>query len=121
MAPVGADIAAKGRHLKAAARGHDRHGAVVDPGRHRPQARRLGQRDRLFGRGIGGDVDIVHGLAQQGVPDRAADQIGAVALRLQRPQHLLQRIVGQDLVGQPGHGCNLRARPSRIRAVAPQR
>ena len=88
-AAKGFHVAAEGRDLeRAAARDHG-DGAVLDPGRDRLQPRGEGQRGGLVGPGGGRDVDVVHRLAQQRVPDRAPHDKGGVGgERVQHPPQI---------------------------------
>ena len=90
---------------------------MLDPRGHRLQPRRPGEVHHLPGSRIGGDVDVLDRLAQQGIADRAAHDQRAV--RGQRPQHPAQGRIAHNRPWQP-HADSLFANASSTRAVAPQ-
>ena len=125
VAPEGLDIAAEGGDLEGTAAGHQRHRAVGQAGRHRFEPGRLRQGHHRLGRRVGGEVEIGHRLAEQGVAHAAADEERAVALRGERVADRDGLGGGEPVGGEPGHGpghgARIRSASVRIiRAVAPQ-
>ncbi len=64
-----------------------RHGAVVDAGRHALDAGRLGAADHFGGQRGGRDIDVADRNLQQRVADRAADHARFLAIAVQKPEH----------------------------------
>ncbi len=103
-AAVGLDIAAKRGHLEAPAVEHQRHRAVVDPGRHRLDPGRLGALHHRLGRQRGRKVYIGDRQAHQAVAHRPAGDARLAAIGIeQRKQPLQCRIGEPGLVRQVGH------------------
>ena len=119
VAPVGFHVAAEGGDLVRFAVDDDGHGAMVDPGRHHLQRRRLRQRHHRVGPRVGGDVDIGDRQAEERVAHAAADQKRLMPGPGQQVQHLLRRRRLDPLAGDP-HAASRSASARRIRAVAPQ-
>ncbi len=119
-AAIGFHIAPKGRDLKAPPLGNDSHRPVLDPSRHRPQARRLDKRDDPFGPRIGGDVEVGRLFAQKRIAHTAADKPRLMPATLQCRANRAGGGRSQPIRRDPRHGFILSARPRRIRAVAPQ-
>ncbi len=76
---------------------HDRHRAVLDPGRHRLEARGRRAAHHLLRHGGGGDVDVAMRQAEQRVAHRAADHARLLAVAV---EHGEQARSGGSL--QPG-------------------
>ena len=66
-------VAPQRRHLERHPVRDQRHGAVVDAGRHRLQLRRPRKLDDLVGLRCGGEIDFVYGNSEQRIAHRAAD------------------------------------------------
>ncbi len=119
VAPEGLDIAAEGRDLvRHAARDH-RHGAMIDAGGHHLESGRRGQSRDRRGHCIGRQIDVRHGPAQECIAHAAAHEERAMPRLGQHGAEPLRRGPHQPVARDP-HPCILRARPCRMRAVAPR-
>ena len=104
IAPLGvADPVAAERHRRLAAEGlgilaqrgdlerlrvdHQRHGAVLDTGRHALDPGRLGAADHLGRQRSGRDIDIADRNPQQRIADRAANHAGFFAAAVEQSEH----------------------------------
>ena len=101
MAAEGLDVLAQRRHLERMTVDDHRHGAVLDPGRHRLEAGGLDAADHLVGHRRGGDVDVAVRLAQQRVAHRAADDARLLAVAAEHGEELRERLLTQPSSIQP--------------------
>ena len=86
LAAEGFGILAQRRDLERLRIDDQRHGAVVDAGRHALDAGRLGAADHLLGQGGGRDIDVADRNVQQRIADRAADHARFLAVAVQEVQ-----------------------------------
>ena len=91
LAAEGLGILAQGRDLERLRIDHQRHGAVVDAGRHAFDAGGLGAADHLIGQRRGRDVDIADRNVQQRIADGAADHAGFLAIAVEQSEHARRR------------------------------
>ena len=91
MPPERLDVLAQGCHFERLSGGDDGDRAVLDPGGHRLEARRLHPADHFSrGRG-GGDVDVAMRLAEERVAHCAADDARFLAVAVERGENVAQR------------------------------
>ena len=90
-AAVRLDVLAQGRHLERRALDHHRDGAVLDAGRHGLEARLAGARAHDRRRRRGGEVDLVHRMAEQRVAHGAADDARLLPRAVERAQDGVER------------------------------
>jgi len=67
---------------------------MLEPGRHRPEARGLKQSHHLVGYDRGGDIDVADGLTKKRVSHRAADKARIAPFRLQCAHHRARPRIG---------------------------
>ena len=87
LAAEGLGVLAQGGDLERLSIDHQRHGAVVDAGRHALDAGRLGAADHLGRQGGGRDIDIGDRNLQQRIADRAADHARFLAIAVEQFEH----------------------------------
>ena len=109
MAAIALDIAPQGGDLEMTPPGNRGQGAVRYTGRNDLEPSRREQPCIAFGRARGGDVDVAHRPAGDGVAHASADEAGDRALggqrgeqrrRLRRPHPGLRRYGGDRLHGR---------------------
>ena len=123
MTPVGFHVVAQCRDLVGRPIENRGDRAVVDAGGNRDDLRRPQTPYHLFRHQRRGDVDFVHGNAQQGIAHGAADDARLAAVRRQHRHHLQEFGLAHPVLArriQPGHAATLSAKLTRIAAVAPQ-
>ena len=101
VAAEGLDILAQRRHLERMTVDDHRHGAVLDPGRHRLEAGGLDAADHLVGQRRGGDVDVAVRLAEQRVAHRAADDARLLAVAVEHGEQPRKRPLAQPAGIEP--------------------
>ena len=87
LAAKGLGILAQGRDLERMRVDHQRHGAMLDAGRHGFDAGRLGATDHFIGQRRGRDVDIAGRDVQKRIADGAADHAGFLAIAVEQSEH----------------------------------
>jgi hypothetical protein len=95
MAPERLDVFAQGCDFERPPGGDDGHGAVLDAGGHRLEARRLDPADHFGREHGGGDVDVAVRLADERIAHRAADDAGLLAIAVERGEKVAQRRLSQ--------------------------
>ncbi len=104
LAAVGLGILAQRRHLKWMAVDHQRHGAMLDAGRHAFDAGRSGAADDFLRDRGGRDIDIGDRDLHQRVADRAADDAGFLVGAVKQGEHTGRRTGPQPgRIRQHGH------------------
>ncbi len=91
LAAEGLDVGAQRGDLEGHAVDDHRDGAVVDPGRHRLEARRAHALDHRTRQRGGGDIDLVRPLPEHGVAHGAADHAGLLARMVEHRQQVGER------------------------------
>ena len=87
LAAEGLGILAQGRDLERLRIDDQRHGAVVDAGRHAFDAGGLGAADDLVGQRRGRDVDVADRNVQKRIAHGAADHAGFLAVAVEQGEH----------------------------------
>lgn len=96
MTPVGLDIFAQRRHLERLSIRDNGDGAMLDPGRHRLEARRGYPRDHRLRQCRGRKIGFANRKPEQKITHRAADHARLFALAVQHGEHIGQRFLVQE-------------------------
>ena len=95
LAAEGLGVLAQGGDFERLPLDHQRHGAVLDAGRHALDAGGPGAADHLGGQRRGRNIDLADGKLHQRVADRAADRARLLAVTVEQFEHAGDRTGGE--------------------------